>query len=142
VASLLTIPFDYSLTEVLPAGGAVVVLLGSYFAARTLRDAEVSKALELLNGDTSSVRVAAVHRLAIIAMRTPKYRSNIELTLRALVASDPDPGIQDAQGVAMLALEQLQPLEEDLMGKLTLRLGNLSVDELFPVTDEGRGGEA
>jgi len=141
VAACLTLPFDYSLTEMLPAMGGVVVLLGSYFAARTLRDGEVAKALELLNGNTPAVRVAAVHRLAIIAMRTPKYRSNIVLTLRAFAAGS-DSDDEDARRIGLLALEQLEPLGEDSMGRMSLRLGDLSVEELFPETKGGQANEA
>jgi hypothetical protein len=50
--------WHFELVKVLPVLGSVVVLLGSYFAARTLRDNEVAKATEMLGNSALAVRVA------------------------------------------------------------------------------------
>jgi hypothetical protein len=67
VGALLSLPFDYSLANMLPLLGGMIVVLGSYFAARTLRENELTQATLMLAGGNEAVRAAGVHRLATVA---------------------------------------------------------------------------
>lgn len=56
----LSIPCSYSLTDLLPPLGGLIVVLGSYFAARTLRENEVAQSTQMLAGGNEAVRIAGV----------------------------------------------------------------------------------
>ena len=63
VGAVLSRPVGYSVVDLLPPLGGVLVVLGSYFAARTLRENEVAQATQMLAGDNEAVRIAGVHRV-------------------------------------------------------------------------------
>ena len=77
--------WHFELVKMLPVLGSVVVLLGSYFAARTLRDGEVAKATEMLGSGAPAVRVAGIHQLGLIGMSVPSYKTHAPLALRGIV---------------------------------------------------------
>lgn len=88
LGTLLSIPCGYSIADMLPIFGAVTVILGSYFAARTLRENEVDRATNALDAARSSVRVAGICRLGIVAIDAPRYLEYVRRTLNAIVAEE------------------------------------------------------
>jgi len=69
----------------LPPLGGLVVVLGAYFAARTLRENEVAQSTLMLAGENDAVRIAGVYQLGTVAAQTPRFRPYVEVTLRAFV---------------------------------------------------------
>jgi hypothetical protein len=104
LGSILTIPFDFSVADMLPAFGGVIVLLGSYFAARTLGEGERDKATQMLASTSAAVRVAGVHRLGEVAKSVPRYRQYVRATLEAYGHEHPDD--EEASLLASSILEQ------------------------------------
>jgi hypothetical protein len=113
----------------LPVLGGVVVLLGSYFAARTLRDNELSKATEMLGSSAPSVRIAGVHQLGIIGMNVPRFRQYAELTLRGFVQGDAEFEDEASRRFALAVLRQLDGPGEAEVGVLAV-----NVTDAFPPT--------
>lgn len=116
IGGFLSLRFDYSLTDMLPLLGGVIVVLGSYFAARTLRENEVAQATLMLAGDNDAVRIAGVHRLGTVAAETPRFRPYAIVTLQAFAG-------EDANGarprvLAEAVLKELGKLGEHRIGKL------------------------
>ncbi len=109
--------WHFELVKMLPVLGSVVVLLGSYFAARTLRDSEVAKATEMLGNSALAVRVAGIHQLGLIGMNVPRFRKHAQLALCGFVESSSDQDVKDQEHensveFAKDVLRQLQPLAE------------------------------
>ena len=78
-----------SISDTLTVFGGILVLLGSYFAARTLRENEADRATAMLAADSVAVRVAGVDRLRSLAKETPRYRAYVQTTLAAYVDDRP-----------------------------------------------------
>jgi hypothetical protein len=89
-AGILTIPLDWSIADTLPVFGGIIVLLGSYFAARTLREIELDKATQMLASESRAVRAAGIHRLKTVFESTPRYRDYVETTFEAYVRKPPE----------------------------------------------------
>lgn len=116
IGSVLSWPFDYSLADLLAPLGGVIVVLGSYFAARTLRENEVAQATQMLAGDNEAVRIAGVYRLAAVAGEAPRFRPFVTVTLRAFARENENgPG---ARELAEAALEKLDGLGGERIAKL------------------------
>jgi hypothetical protein len=64
----------YPISGMLPILGGLVVILGSYFAARTLRDNEMVHAIEMLDSDEESVQLMGIYTLGRVAKVAPMYR--------------------------------------------------------------------
>ena len=124
--SLLVWPFP--LEKMLPVLGGVVVLLGSYFAARTLRDGELSRATEMLGSDSLAVRLVGVHQLGQIGMYVPRFRKYTQLALCGFLADSSDARCDEAsRTLASEVLDQLSGLEES-----TIKLLDVDVTDAFP----------
>jgi hypothetical protein len=91
VFSAFSWPMDFGLADILPPLGGAIVLLGSYFAARTLRDNEIVQSTQMLQSEREAVRVAGVGRLWAVGKGVPRFREQIRDTLQAF-ASDPSAG--------------------------------------------------
>lgn len=104
--------WHFELVKMLPVLGGVVVLLGSYFAARTLRDNEVTKATEMLGSDAPAVRIAGIHQLGLIGMNIPRFRTHAQLSLRSYVENSGDSHDKQSVKFARDILAQLRPLDE------------------------------
>lgn len=109
LGALLSIPCAYSIADLLPILGAVTVLLGSYFAARTLRENEVDRATIALDSTRPSVRVAGVYRLGRVAIDAPKYGEYVRIALHEVAAEDA--GAQRVKRAAELALQDLDAVQ-------------------------------
>lgn len=118
LGALLSLPFDYSLANLLPLLGGVILVLGSYFAARTLRENEVTQATQMLAGGNEAVRAAGVHRLASVAAETPRFRPYVTVALQAFVA-EPANG-ERPRTLALTVLEELGTLEKHQMVRLDI----------------------
>ena len=115
VGAVLSRPVGYSVVDLLPPGG-VLVVLGSYFAARTLRENEVAQATQMLAGDNEAVRIAGVHRLGTVAGLAPRYRPYAKTTLGAFVGEDRN-GF-GPRTFAEAILDELEGLDERRVAKL------------------------
>jgi len=120
----------FELVKMLPVLGSVVVLLGSYFAARTLRDSEVAKATEMLGSSALAVRVAGIHQLGLIGMNVPRFRKHAQLALCGFVESSLAANDKNSVEFAKDVLKQLQPLSETEVAVL-----NVKVTKFFPQAD-------
>lgn len=118
VGALLSLPFDYSLANLLPLLGGAIVVLGSYFAARTLRENEVTQATLMLGGANDAVRAAGVHRLATVAAETPRFRPYVTVALEAFAAEAANGDRPRLLAVAVLA--ELDGLEKNQIVKLEI----------------------
>lgn len=119
VGSVLSLPLDYSIADMLPPLGGLIVVLGSYFAARTLRENEVAQATLMLGGENDAVRIAGVHRLGTVAAETPRFRPYVAVTLGAF-ADEAANGTRPrrlAEGI----LEELDQLGESQIATLQTR---------------------
>ena len=116
IGAVLSWPFDYSVADLLPPLGGVIVVLGSYFAARTLRENEVVQATQMLAGDNDAVRIAGVHRLGLVAGLAPYFRPYAKATLRAFVGEERN-GL-GPRTLAEAVLEELEGLDERRVAKL------------------------
>jgi hypothetical protein len=103
VAGALTIPTDWSINDLLPLFGGAIVLLGSYFAARTLLDNEITQATQLLASPCSAVRVAGIYRLGKVADAAPHYRGYVRATLSAYISQDSGDEVGTRRARAVLA---------------------------------------
>ena len=119
--------WHFELVKMLPVLGSVVVLLGSYFAARTLRDGEVAKATEMLGSGAPAVRVAGIHQLGLIGMSVPRFRKHAQLALCGFVEGSTDPSDRNSAEFAKDVLKQLQPLARAEVAVLDIEVG-----EFFP----------
>jgi hypothetical protein len=72
-----------SVKGMLPAFGGMIVLLGSYFAARTLSENERDKATQMPASECGAVRVAGLYRLGELATYIPLHREYVEAALVA-----------------------------------------------------------
>lgn len=122
--------WHFELVKMLPVLGSVVVLLGSYFAARTLRDNEVAKATEMLGSSELPIRVAGVHQLGLIGMNVPRFRKYAQLTLCGFVETSSDPNDKSSVEFAKDVLRQLQPLARSEIAVLDVEVG-----KFFPRTN-------
>jgi Zn-dependent protease with chaperone function len=103
----LTRVFDWgSIPDTLTVFGGILVLLGSYFAARTLRETEADRAAQMLASESAAVRAAGVHRLKRLANETPRYRGYVKAALTAYV--DEHPASERGRTLASSTLEELQ----------------------------------
>lgn len=114
--ALLSLPFNYSMADMLPVLGGVVFLLGSYFAARTLRDNEIVQATKMLEAETQAVRIAGVYRLGTVAAAVPRFRWYGMAALHGLVAEEEDG--QPARRLAEEVIDQLTALDKWEIGVL------------------------
>lgn len=119
--------WHFELVKMLPVLGSVVVLLGSYFAARTLRDNELAKATEMLSSSALAVRVAGIYQLGLIGMSVPRFREHVQLTLCGFVESSSDPKSKNSVAFAEDVLRQLQPLAPAKIAAL-----DVGVEKVFP----------
>lgn len=119
VGALLSLPFDYSLANLVPLLGGVIVILGSYFAARTLRENEVNQATLMLAGANEAVRAAGVHRLATVASETPRFRPYVTVALQAFAAETANG--DRPRKLATAVLEELSTLDKRQIVRLDLR---------------------
>ena len=105
IGSALTVGLEWgSIPDALTVFGGVVVLLGSYFAARTLRENEADRATQMLASTSDAVRVAGVHRLRTLARETPLYLDYVRATLQACAHESPG---EPAGVLASAALKEL-----------------------------------
>lgn len=96
ICSAFSWPLDFALADILAPLGGVIVLLGSYFAARTLRDNEIVQATQMLESEREAVRVAGVGRLWAVGKGVPRFRKQVRDTLEAF-AGDQTAGELAAQ---------------------------------------------
>jgi hypothetical protein len=89
VAAVLSPILGYSLADTVPVLGGVVVMLGSYFAARTLRDNELGQATQMLSSESEAVRLAGIYRLGLVGAGVPRFRVYVLTALSGVVAGDP-----------------------------------------------------
>lgn len=116
---LLSLWCSYLLTELLPPFGGLIVVLGAYFAARTLRENEVAQSTLMLAGENDAVRIAGVHRLGTVAAQTPRFRPYVEVTLRAF-AGDCANGARP-RTLAEAILKELSGLKKNRIADLQTR---------------------
>jgi hypothetical protein len=99
IVALAIVPNAAARDTVLKAAGGTVVLLGSYFAARTLkqtradqRATRILKAIEMVGDDLPAVRVGAMWTLLEIASSSEgrRERSQVEAILAVLSAVPDD----------------------------------------------------
>jgi hypothetical protein len=97
--------------DVLPVFGGIIVLLGSYFAARTLSETERDRATQMLASEQPAVRVAGIYRLGEVATYHPRHREYVE---SALLAYSPPSDSDDryAHGLASALLAELRTAEQ------------------------------
>lgn len=129
VAVLVSLlPGSFSLKEALPVLGAVVVLLGSYFAARTLRDNELTRATEMLGSDSPAVQLVGIHQLGQIGMYVPKFRKDAQLAICAFLGDSLETGNDVASHrLARKVLSQLTGAKESTVETL-----DVEVTDVFP----------
>ncbi len=96
--------FDWwSVKDLLPVFGGIIVLLGSYFAARTLSETERDRATQMLASEQAAVRIAGVYRLGEVATYHPRHREYVESVLRTYLATED----QHARRLASALLAEL-----------------------------------
>lgn len=122
IAAGLSSCLGYSLADMLPVLGGVVVLLGSYFAARTLRDNELSQATQMLSSDREAVRLAGIYRLGTVAAGVPRFRTYVEIALMGL--AEENPGAHSKQ-YATDVLAELDKLKDRQVHTLSATPGAL-----------------
>ncbi len=122
LVSLYIWPFP--LVEMLPLLGGVVVLLGSYFAARTLRDNELAKATEMLGDDSLAVRIAGIHQLGLIGMSVPRFRTYAKFVLCGFLADSSDDENEGSRSLACEVLGQLRRLDDGAVVALSVELAH------------------
>jgi hypothetical protein len=127
-AAISLLVWHFPLEKMLPVLGGGVVLLGSYFAARTLRDGELWRATEMLGSDSLAVRLVGVHQLGQIGTGVPRFRKHSQLALRGFLA-DPSEARRDeaSRRLARKVLDQLSGLEES-----TIKPLDVDVTDAFP----------
>lgn len=90
VASVLSLISGwYSLADMVPVLGGVIVMLGSYFAARTLRDNELGQATQMLSSDSEAVRLAGIYRLGLVGAGVPRFRPYVMTALWGVESGGP-----------------------------------------------------
>ena len=133
--------WHFELVKMLPVLGSVVVLLGSYFAARTLRDNELAKATEMLGDEALAVRIAGIHQLGSIGMSVPRFRKYAQLTLYAFVEETGESKDVKARDFAKNVLEQLRQPKGAKVAALSVKVGDF-FSEANPTSGTGGSGAA
>jgi hypothetical protein len=87
-----------SVIDTLTVFGGVLVLLASYFAARTLTETEADRATQMLASPSGAIRVAGIYRLHELMQHVPRYQDYVRKTLAAYLdeVNDQDPGYATA----------------------------------------------
>jgi hypothetical protein len=119
VGGILSRWCGYSLADMLPPLGGLVLVLGAYFAARTLRENEVAQSTLMLAGENDAVRIAGVYQLGTVAAQTPRFRPYVEVTLRAF--ADECANGARPKGLAETVLKELSGLGEHQIADLQAR---------------------